>query len=421
LPDPSDPLSSIGDFYTRFPYPAVTADDPFEVRCGVIPFIHNILWPWRATARGLRVLDAGCGTGRNSVTAALNEPECEILAIDLSPTSLARARELADREGVGDRIEFLQMSLADLAGLGREFDYIICTGVLHHLEDPARGLADLAAVLAEDGGMYLMLYGTYGRAGAYMMQSLMRLLAPEDSIDDALALAERVVDSLPEGHPFEPVARLIRASGEHEVELADVVLNPRDRSFTVPEILRFVEDQRLDFIQFVDRGQYDPANYSEDEPLRSALAALPFEQRCAAAELLHGQMNTHAFFLANAGNRAARTRAEAVPIPDRYPIRSPRFGWDSATGISSGGQPAHRVTDSELPFAFPQELTLEPASYDLLRAFDGKRTVRQLARLPAVRRLASAHGSDDAEGALVAMLDLLAANQLIYWSPVPRR
>ena len=421
MSDRSSPLTNIGDFYTRFPYPAVTAGDPFEVRCGFIPFIRNVLWPWRASVRGLRVLDAGCGTGRNAVTVARNAPDCEILAIDLSPTSLAQARELADREGVGDRIEFLQMSLADVHALEREFDYIICTGVLHHLEYPAHGLADLAAVLAEDGGMYLMLYGTYGRAGVYMMQSLMRLLAPEGSIDAALALAEQVVDSLPDGHPFKPVAELVRSAGEHEVELADVVLNPRDRSFTVPELLTLVRDRGLDFIQFVDRSQYDPSNYLKDEQTLSAVAALPFEQRCAAAELLHGQMNTHTFLVATPGNREARARAGAVPILDRYPVRSPRFGWDSATSVSSGGRPARLVTDSAMPLAFSQELTLEPATFDLLRAFNGRRTVRQLARRPATRRVTSPHGGNDPEASLVAMLESLASNDLIYWSPVRRR
>ena len=49
-------------------------------------------------------------------------------------------------------------------GLGR-FDFIRCTGVLHHMEDPLAGLRALAQVLHEDGLMGVMVYGRYARTG----------------------------------------------------------------------------------------------------------------------------------------------------------------------------------------------------------------------------------------------------------------
>ena len=54
------------------------------------------------------------------------------------------------------------------------FDQIVCTGVLHHLENPDAGLAALRDVLKPDGAMHLMVYAPYGRTGIYMLQEFCR-------------------------------------------------------------------------------------------------------------------------------------------------------------------------------------------------------------------------------------------------------
>ncbi len=77
-----------------------------------------------------------------------------------------------------ENISFHQGSLLDLPGRGwPPFDYIDCCGVLHHLADPAAGLAALVAVLAPGGGLGLMLYGELGRTGVYPAQRAIARLA----------------------------------------------------------------------------------------------------------------------------------------------------------------------------------------------------------------------------------------------------
>ena len=57
-----------------------------------------------------------------------------------------------------------------------KFDVILCTQVLHHLENPSNGLNCLKNVLKEDGGMFIMVYGKIGRTGIYQMQDLLKLV-----------------------------------------------------------------------------------------------------------------------------------------------------------------------------------------------------------------------------------------------------
>ena len=50
-------------------------------------------------------------------------------------------------------LEARQLPIEQAAALGRTFDLIVCTGVLHHLADPDAGLRALRSVLKPDGVM----------------------------------------------------------------------------------------------------------------------------------------------------------------------------------------------------------------------------------------------------------------------------
>lgn len=95
---------------------------------------------------GLRLLDAGCGTGALAVEAARRG--AEVLAIDLSPTLVALAceRQPADLLGTNCRgsIEFRAGDMLDPT-LGR-FDYIVGMDSLIHYrtDDAVKALAGLA-------------------------------------------------------------------------------------------------------------------------------------------------------------------------------------------------------------------------------------------------------------------------------------
>jgi release factor glutamine methyltransferase len=60
---------------------------------------------------GVRVVDVGVGCGAIAVALAVNLPQAEIIANDVSPDALALARRNADRHGVADRIRFLEGDL----------------------------------------------------------------------------------------------------------------------------------------------------------------------------------------------------------------------------------------------------------------------------------------------------------------------
>jgi SAM-dependent methyltransferase len=111
------------------------------------------------------LLDAGCGTGENSLLAASRG--ADVVGIDLSPTAIARAREKASERGLTARFE-----VADALDLGRlafSVDTVIDSGVFHVFndDDRARYVASLVAALRPAGVCYLMCFsdrqpGTWG-------------------------------------------------------------------------------------------------------------------------------------------------------------------------------------------------------------------------------------------------------------------
>jgi len=109
-------------------------------------------------------LFAGCGTGLSTVEFARQTPRARVLAIDLSVASLCYAQRMAQSYRLAN-VEFAQADITKLGTIGREFDYIEASGVLHHLADPWEGWRILLALLRPGGVMLVGLYSELARQG----------------------------------------------------------------------------------------------------------------------------------------------------------------------------------------------------------------------------------------------------------------
>ena len=112
---------------------------------------------------GKRVLDAGCGLGRWAI--GFLRLGCHVLAVDASPSALLalkeHARDLAPEAVAEGRLETEQVDLLQppAALKARRFDLVFSFGVLHHTGDTRRALANVAALVDDEGVLFLYLYG----------------------------------------------------------------------------------------------------------------------------------------------------------------------------------------------------------------------------------------------------------------------
>ena len=103
-----------------------------------------------------RVLDAGCGTGEYSCWFAAKGSQAT--GIDLSKGSLSEARSFALQEGLEVRFEERSVLATDYPD--ESFDFVYCTGVLHHMDNPFAGLRELHRVLRTGGKILISLYNS---------------------------------------------------------------------------------------------------------------------------------------------------------------------------------------------------------------------------------------------------------------------
>jgi SAM-dependent methyltransferase len=104
--------------------------------------------------RGRRFLDVGCGMGRNSYWP-MSYGAAGGLAIDVDERSLAAARRtLAPFPSV--RVE---MRSAYDIGCRDEFDLVYAIGVIHHLQEPERALAQMVTAAKPGGRVLVWVYG----------------------------------------------------------------------------------------------------------------------------------------------------------------------------------------------------------------------------------------------------------------------
>src|SRR5262245_57210715 len=252
-PAASDP---IGAFYTQHPYPPPVDNldraredwsDEYRRRAE-----FHMFWPHRRYPARLDILVAGCGTWQ-AAKYAISGSDSRVIGIDISPTSLAYTEQLKRRHALTNLTTTL-LPLERVAELGRSFDLIVCTGVLHHLADPDAGLRALRKVLKPDGAMYLMVYAPYGRTGVYMLQEYCRRLGigtSDREIHDLVATLE----SLPQHHLLVALLRGSRDARNADA-LADVLLNPRDRSYSVPQLLDCINRHDLVFERWYWQAPY---------------------------------------------------------------------------------------------------------------------------------------------------------------------
>lgn len=284
----------VREFYDKHPYPPPVAGlDGYHQRWqdeGRHRADYHLFWPAKSYHEEMDILVAGCGTSQ-AAKYALRYPEAQVVGIDISETSLRETKELKEKYDLGN-LELEQLAVERVEDLEQRFDLIVCTGVLHHLLDPDAGLRALRQVLKRDGAMHLMVYATYGRTGIYMIQEYCRRLGIGISEEEITELAATLM-SMPTAHPL---GVLLGESPDfrRKAALADALLNPQDRAYTVQQLFDFIEGSGLVFGRWLRQAPYLPdCGGIAQTSHYSLLKALPIEEQYAAMELFRGVMLRH--------------------------------------------------------------------------------------------------------------------------------
>jgi SAM-dependent methyltransferase len=386
--DVSEPASAdqVGAFYETHPYPPPVDDldayrrnwDDRRRRAE-----SHLFWPAEPYREDRSILVAGCGTTQ-AAHYAVRWPRARVIGIDVSIRSIAFTQGLKRKHAL-DNLEARKLPVERAGELGQTFEHVVCTGVLHHLPDPDAGLRALRNVLAPAGVINVMVYAPYGRAGIYILQDYCRRLGIGRTDPEIRDLAASL-KALPPDHPL---AALLRTSPDFAstAGLADALLHPQDRSYSVPQLMDFLGRADLSFGRWVRQAPYLPqCGAMASTPHKSKIVELPLESQYAAMELFRGTMVRHS---AVAYRRDRPVQGASVDfdgdawlgytpirLPDTLVVRDRLPLGATAVLINRN----HAYTDLYLPIDAAQER--------LLAATDGERTIAEICREPGDQSIA---------------------------------
>jgi 2-polyprenyl-3-methyl-5-hydroxy-6-metoxy-1,4-benzoquinol methylase len=375
--------------YERFPYPDL---DPGEMPKGwimsaLLPVICPMIWAGRKRPADLTcILDAGCGTGGPSAQLAQMAPGAKVVGIDLSEASLARAQARKERLGL-DNLEYRHLSILDVAALGLTFDYIVTTGVLHHMPDPDEGLRALRDVLDPQGAILIMLYGQYGRVGVYMLQKAMQLLAnPDEDIEYHIDLARQAMLSAPPWFPAHIPSYGFEMQPGNKGGVVDLLLHAQDRAYTADDVHDMMRACNMRFHRWLLPHFYDPLPVLGVDPkLGQALGEMASADVDQVGELVHGVLNKHSFIAVRSEFEPLRVefrnggwRKLGIVCYHNYTWeREPAPSRDARVrGLPDIGEKRDQLALTLVPWqaAFVEQLSYEPTP------------IMDVLRSPAVRR-----------------------------------
>ena len=395
MSQPENYLREVRGQYEALPYPPCNPEDDRKRMVLTwledLPMINHYCFAGKQSFQNsFRALIAGGGTGDATIFLAeqLKTTNAVVVHLDMSQASIDLARRRAEIRGLSN-ITWVHASLLDLPTLGLEkFDYINCSGVLHHLSNPDAGLQALRSVLKEDGdlpgAMGLMVYATAGRTGVYQMQALMRMVnqSPQGASEDAqrtIANTRDLLASLPASNWFKRGEDLHHDHNIGDAGIYDLLLHSQDRSYSVGELFDWLQTDNAMHLEFTDvqrgRSSYLPHMVLGSKPpaLMAALRKRPRREQYEMAELMSGSIITHSLYATkNASCTAPYGDAQYIP----FFFHEPLTGELAAQVFASNkGQPfvlKHQHSGTTV--------MVNPGKYapQILRLIDGKRSFGEI-------------------------------------------
>jgi SAM-dependent methyltransferase len=197
-----------------------------------------------------RILVAGCGTGQNAIGTALRFAGASVLAIDFSSASLGYALRKTREIGLTN-VEYRRADILGLGGYGERFDLIECSGVLHHLADPAEGLRILAGLRRPGGLMRVGLYSAHGRRQISRARELIAAHGFQPDLHGIRACRAALRDD-------PQFAHIVRNEDFYSASgCRDLLFHVHERNFTLPQVEAMLAELGLRFLgfEFPDSGE----------------------------------------------------------------------------------------------------------------------------------------------------------------------
>lgn len=219
-------IYEIKEFYEQYPFPnydGVEGVPDLMSKAAKSLFADSLN---RQISFNTRILEVGCGTGQ--LANYLGIAQRFVFGTDMCLSSLKLAQGFKVRNGL-NRVGFYQMNLFKPIFRPSSFDLVICSGVLHHTEDPLGGFRSIGSLVKPGGHIIIGLYNIFGRVGTDVRRFIFRMFGERLSFLDP-HLRKNVMDKT-----------------KKRVWFMDQYKNPHESKHSIGEALRWFKDAGFAF------------------------------------------------------------------------------------------------------------------------------------------------------------------------------
>ena len=198
------------------------------------------------SGRQAKILVAGCSTGREALELGFCFPHAQILAIDLSRTSLAYAVQSAQDLDITN-VTFKTADILELEDIDDNFDYIDSSRTLNHVSDCEQAANILQSLLKPCGLMKFSLYSRTSRKSIFEIREKIKEISIGSSAKEIRAFRSDAKKYL----KYSTLKQLESHKDYYTMAGCRALLFPEyERSFDLIEVNNILDDLGLEFLQF---------------------------------------------------------------------------------------------------------------------------------------------------------------------------
>jgi SAM-dependent methyltransferase len=196
---------------------------------------------------GVRVLDAGCGTGQLAIfLSVLNR---QVVGIDFSEASITKGNSFKRKVKLRN-VQFARMDLFAVALKEESFDFVFCNGVLHHTADAYGAFQNLCRLVKPGGYITIGLYNTYGRL---LLDLRRRIFA---CTNDKLNRLDFFMRQKSLGNE------------KKHIWFMDQYKHPHEDKFTVDDVLGWFQKNRIEYVNSIPKIRFGDRFSTSDDLFR---------------------------------------------------------------------------------------------------------------------------------------------------------
>ena len=201
-----------------------------------------------------KFIEVGSGTSQLSLALASGTNN-EIVALDPTLESLKLGAEFAAQNNINN-VKFLNADIFNNPIKNDYFDFVWCSGVLHHTQNSEEGFNIIYNWLKPGGTIIIGLYNSYGRLRTNIRQFIYKTLGKGN-------LSRNLILKL------DPYLRQVMSDAKRDAWIRDQYEHPVERSHTLGEVLKWFKNKDVNFIGSIPsptlETSYQPIDYMDGE------------------------------------------------------------------------------------------------------------------------------------------------------------